>query len=225
MDACKPLVVLRDRVCLERVAFCVVDLETTGLSPTRASIIEIGGVRIEGLEIRDRFETLVDPGAPVPSTITRLTGIRDGMLAGAPDADAALRGLRDWLDRTPGGCFTAHNARFDAGFVGRGFAAAGLAPLAEPVLCTRLLARRLLPELRRFGLEAVADGLGLRFRARHRALGDAEVTAQALLQLLERARRHGVETLAQLVELQAKRPPRLPRPGRLRAEGRALTLG
>jgi DNA polymerase-3 subunit epsilon len=79
------------------------------------------------------------------------------------------------------------------------------------VLCTRRLARRVAPELRRFGLDQLAAGFGIRNRARHRAMGDAEATAEALLVLLERAReRHGVRTLADLVRLEAGPPG--PRP-------------
>jgi DNA polymerase-3 subunit epsilon len=200
-----------DPTPLERAAFAVVDLETTGLSTEHAAIIEIGAVRIEGLRVRDCFETLVDPRRPLSPAITRLTGIDDAMLAGAPTGGDALRSFRTWLDRTPGAVFVAHNARFDAGFVRRGFSACALPPLDEPTLCTRLLARRLAPELRRFGLDRVAEGFGLRFRARHRALGDAEVTAEALLQLLERAREGELRTLGDLVRLQAAPPPKLPR--------------
>jgi DNA polymerase-3 subunit epsilon len=197
-----------DETPLERAAFAVVDLETTGLSPLRAAIIEIGAVRVSALRVAGRFETLVHPGRPVPRGITALTGIDDRMLAGAPSAPAALLALRRWLDAEPDAPFVAHNAGFDASFVGRGFRRWGLAPLG-PVLCTRRLARRVVPELRRFGLDQLASGFGIRNRARHRALGDALATAEALLHLLQRAReRHAVRTLGDLVRLEAGPPPR-----------------
>jgi DNA polymerase-3 subunit epsilon len=205
---------------LERATFAVVDLETTGLSSERAAIIEIGAVRIEGLRVRDQFESLIDPRRPLPAAITRLTGIDDAMLSGAPTGGDALRRFRAWLDRTPGAVFVAHNARFDAGFLRRGLRACALPPLDGPTLCTRLLARRLAPELRRFGLDRVAEGFGLRFRARHRALGDAEVTAEALLHLLERAREASLRTLGDLVRLQAAPPPKLPRRAQAAAASR-----
>jgi len=197
-----------DRTPLRSAAFSVVDLETTGLSPTRATIIEIGAVRIEGLRVTTRFESLVDPRRPLSPKITRLTGITDAMLAGAPSRGVALGRFRHWLADGPGAAFVAHHARFDEGFVRRGLAGSGLRPLAAPVLCTRLLARRLAPELRRFGLDQLAEQFGIRFSARHRALGDAEATAAALLHLVGRAERdHGVETLGDLVRLQAAPPP------------------
>lgn len=200
-----------DGTPLRNAAFSVVDLETTGLSPAKASIIEIGAVRIEGLRVTTRFESLVDPRRPLSAKITRLTGITDAMLVGAPSGGAAMRRFRQWLGDGPGAAFVAHHARFDEGFVRRGLARSGLPPLAGPVLCTRLLARRLAPELRRFGLDQLAQGFGIRFSARHRALGDAEATAAALLHLVRRAKRdHGVETLGDLVRLQAAPPPTRP---------------
>jgi DNA polymerase III epsilon subunit family exonuclease len=201
-----------DRTPLRSAAFSVVDLETTGLSPAKATIIEIGAVRIEGLRVTTRFESLVDPRRPLSPKISRLTGITDAMLAGAPSGGEALRRFRQWMGDGPGGAFVAHHARFDEGFVRRGLARSGLRPLIGPVLCTRLLARRLAPELRRFGLDHLAEGFGIRFSARHRALGDAEATAAALLHLVGRAQRdHAVETLGDLVRLQAAPPPKRPR--------------
>lgn len=208
-----------DPTPLELATFAVVDLETTGLSPTRSAILEIGAVRVRGLRAVDRFETLVDCGRPVPPEITALTGIASTMLRGAPRAPEALARLRRWLDAAPGAPLVAHNAAFDAGFVRRGFAACGLRPLDAPVLCTRALARRLVPELRRFGLAELTGAFGIRNRAPHRALGDAEATAEALVQLVARARAAaGAGSVGELVALQ-RRPPR-PRPPAPAAAGR-----
>lgn len=196
-----------DATPLAEASFAVVDLETTGLSPNRAAIIEIGAVRVSRLRLAERFETLVNPGRAVPSEITALTGIAQRMLVGAPSCGEALVRLRGWLDAAPGAPFVAHNARFDEGFVRRGFAKSGLAPLAAPVLCTRKLARRLLPGLSRFGLAPLTDALGIRNRAPHRALGDAEATAEALICLLERARRErGLATVGELVAFHERAP-------------------
>jgi DNA polymerase III epsilon subunit family exonuclease len=196
-----------DATPLADASFAVVDLETTGLSPQRSAIIEIGAVRVAGMRLVDRFETLVNPARAVPPEITELTGIEQRMLVGAPRLEDALARFRGWLDAAPGAPFVAHNARFDEGFVRRGFARSGLAPLAAPVLCTRKLARRLVPELQRFGLARLADAFGIRNRAPHRALGDAEATAEALVCLLERARRdRGLGTVGELLAFQARAP-------------------
>jgi len=192
---------------LDQAVFAVVDLETTGLSSQRAEILEIGAVRVEGARIGSRFETLVRPAGPVPRGITALTGITAGMVAGAPPAGEALGRLRRWLDETPGAPFVAHNARFDEGFLRRGLADHGLGALEGPVLCTCKLARRLAPELGRFGLDRLAAGLGIRNAARHRALGDAQAAAEALVHLVARARADwDARTVEDLLRIQRRSP-------------------
>jgi len=204
---------------LDRAVFAVVDLETTGLSSQRAEILEIGAVRVEGAQIGARFETLVRPMEPVPRGITALTGITPGMVAGAPPAAEALGRLRRWLDEVPGAPFVAHNARFDEGFLRRGLADHGLGTLDGPVLCTCKLARRLAPELGRFGLDRLAAGLGIRNAARHRALGDAQAAAEALIHLVARARSDWeARTVEDLLRIQRRSPRALrsSRPSRCR---------
>lgn len=192
---------------LSRCGFVVVDLETTGLSPQRSQILEIGAVRIESLRMTDRFETLVDPGQPVPASITRLTGIDAALLAGAPGTVCALEDFQAWLAEAPDAIFVAHNAAFDAGFVRRGLAQHGLPALATPVLCTRRLSRRLVPRLGRYGLDALSAHFGISNGARHRALGDASAAARLLLELLPIALQQGVRTLGELLDLES-RPPK-----------------
>jgi DNA polymerase III epsilon subunit-like protein len=95
-------------------AFCIVDLETTGGSPGSSKITEIGAVRVEGLRITARFATLVDPGRPIPETITRLTGISDAMVAGRPEIGAALE---EFVAFARDDVLVAHNAPFDLRFL------------------------------------------------------------------------------------------------------------
>ncbi len=195
---------------LERSRFVVVDLETTGLSVESCQILEIGAVRVEGLRRTARFQTLVDPGVPIPERITALTGIDRQQVDGAPDIRRVIADFRRWIG---GGeaAFVAHNASFDTRFVRRALADHGHPPWAGPVLCTRKLARRILPELGRYNLDTLSAHLGITNRWRHRALGDAEATAQALLELIDRAREErGIGTLGGLLELQAARPGRSP---------------
>jgi DNA polymerase-3 subunit epsilon len=201
---------------LEAADWVVVDLETTGLSRRGATILEIGAVRISGLALADRFASLVHPGRPIPRAITALTGIDDAAVAGAPPLSDALPRFLAWLGQTPGAPFVAHNAAFDHGFVAAALADHALPPLDAPVLCTKLLGRRLVPELRRFGLDPLTRHFGIDFGegagGRHRALGDAWATAELLLRLLALAREQaGVATLGDLVALQAapaRRPAR-----------------
>ncbi|HEY5658217.1 MAG TPA: 3'-5' exonuclease, partial [Myxococcota bacterium] len=176
-------------VPLAEADFAVVDLETSGLSAERDRIIEIGAVRVSRLEAVDRFETLLrEPGAAPPSKkITALTGIDAALLSDAPPADRALAAFRRWLAAAPRAPFVAHNASFDARFTQRALDAYGLPALRVPVLCTRKLARRILPRLGRYDLDHLCAHFGIANSARHRALGDAQATARALIELLHEA--------------------------------------
>jgi DNA polymerase III epsilon subunit family exonuclease len=202
------------------VEFVVVDLETTGLSPRTCTILEIGAVRAGTADSRDRFATLVNPQISIPPAIRAFTGIDDAMVAGAPPLSDALREFLSWLARFPGAPLVAHNASFDTGFLARALAGAGLPPLARDVICTRRLAKRVLPELRRLGLHPLTYHFGVVNRAPHRALGDAEATAEVLLRLVDLARtRAGVESLEDLLALHAKAPAKVRRGLRPLPEG------
>jgi len=206
---------------LELAEFHVVDLETTGLSHA-CEILEIGAVHVAAGRRVSRFFSLIRPSGAIPAKITALTGIDDRTVRGAPRASEVLARFRAWLDRAPGAPFVAHNAPFDAGFVGRAFARHGLRPLAGPIVCTRKLARRAVPELPRFDLDRLCAHFAIDNGARHRATGDAEATAELLVALLSRARRdHALETLGDLHALMARRPPPRPRsPGARRVRVR-----
>lgn len=196
---------------IARAEFHVVDLETTGLS-RQCDILEIGAVHVAAGRRVSQFFSLVRPAGRVPAKITALTGIDDDLVRGAPAQGECLARFRAWLDRTPGAPFVAHNAPFDAGFIGRGFARYGIRPLSAPILCTRKLARRAVPTLPRFDLDRLCRHFGIDNGARHRATGDAVATAELLVELLDGVRTQaGVETLGDLFALLERRPP--PRPG------------
>lgn len=194
-------------VPLARAEWIVVDLETTGLSVDDCSILEIGAVRVAGLRITGRFQTLVDPGRAIPARITALTGIDRTLVDGAPSVARAMRAFAAWAGASAAVPFVAHNAAFDERFVRRALAAHALPDWPGPIVCTRKLARRLLPSLRRYDLDSLSAHFGITNRARHRALGDAEAAARALLELVaigcaERA----LGTLGDLLALQAQPP-------------------
>jgi len=201
-----------EHVLLRDAEVSVVDLETTGLSARDCSILEIGAVRISKLHCTDTFETLVKPPRPVPRKITDLTGIDDTILEEAPPGSEALPVFRRWLKGTPGAPFAAHNAAFDARFVARGFELYSLPAYDAPVLCTRRLARRLVPDLGRYNLDHVCAHFGVSNGARHRALGDARAAALVLIELFRIALETGVATtLGELLDLQSKPPRKQPR--------------
>jgi DNA polymerase-3 subunit epsilon len=188
---------------LEEVPFAVLDLETTGLAPGPAEIIEIGICLLRSGRSEGAFSTLVRPRLAIPARITALTGIDEEMVRGSPALgevlDAALARLR-------GRVLVAHNAPFDLRFLNQACEASGRPRWSGPVVCTRRLARRLRPDLRGFGLDDLCCAYDVPNPARHRARGDAEVTARLLVELLERARSLGCGTLGDLLALLQEKP-------------------
>ena len=188
---------------LERATFVVVDLETTGLTPTTARICEIGAVRIRELELGDEFELLVDPGVPIGPAISAITGLRDGDLRGQPHPAIAVR---RFLEFAGDAVLVAHNARFDLAFLDRETERLTGARLAGPVVDTVGLSRRLLAgRTPRAGLASLAHFFGTSARPCHRALPDAQATAEILLWLIGLAQERGALTVADLVDLAAPR--------------------
>ena len=201
---------------LESATYVVFDLETTGLSPGSSAICEIGAVRVRGLELEERFETLVNPRRPLPAPIAALTGIDPRALRGAPPVELAVR---RFLEFAGDAVLVAHNARFDMGFLDREVERLTGRRVAAPVVDTVWLARRLLEgRLQRVGLASLAYFFGTSTRPCHRALADAEATAEILLALIGLAQERGASTVAQLVDLSAPRARRL-------AGKRALVAG
>src|SRR5436309_12017904 len=171
---------------LEEVELVVFDLETTGLAAGRDQICEIGAVRVRGLELVDSFQSLVNPRVALPEPIARLTGIREQELKDAPSTSTVVR---RFLAFAGDELLVAHNARFDQRFLERQL---GDRRLSEPPLCTAALARRLLEgRLRRVGLASLADFFGVPTQPCHRALPDAEATAQVLVHLIGLAQERG----------------------------------
>src|SRR5438128_2099196 len=190
-------------IALDRATFVVVDLETTGLRPGSARICEIGAVRIREFELQQEFELLVDPGVPIGPAIAALTGLRDSELRGQPQPALAVR---RFLQFAGDSVLVAHNARFDLSFLDRETERLTGARLAGHVVDTVGLARRLLAgRTPRAGLASLAQFFGTDARPCHRALPDAQATAEILVRLIGLAQERGARTVADLTELAAPR--------------------
>jgi DNA polymerase-3 subunit epsilon len=151
--------------------YVMLDLETTGGNAVHDRITEIAAVRIEnGLET-DRWSTLVNPGVRIPHFIQNLTGITDAMVEDAPTFDEVAERLLTLLE---GAVFVAHNVRFDHAFVVNELQRVGK-PLNAKTLCTVRLSRRLYPQYKSHGLDAIMQRHGLHTQARHRAMGDVDM--------------------------------------------------
>lgn len=184
---------------LAQTTFVVVDLETTSLGTSVHNIIELAAVRVRAGKIDGNFSQLVNPGLKLPPFITRLTGIDDSMLVGQPTIFEVWPRFLEFLGSD---VLVAHNADFDVGFLNDVASLRNGAPLANPVLCTLKLARRLLPDLPRRGLDALAAHFAIPQLDRHRALGDARVTSEVLFHFLDLMAARGVTHLEQAIELQ-----------------------
>jgi DNA polymerase-3 subunit epsilon len=187
---------LEHAVPLREVTFAVVDLETTGGSPDADAITEIGAVKVRGGERLGTFQTLVDPGRPIPRSIAMLTGIDDRTVAGAPPIGAVLPSLVEFLRGT---VFVAHNARFDHSFLNASLVRSHREPIPGPIVCTAKLARRVVwPDVPNVRLQTLARYFRTRVQPSHRALADAEATTEVLLGLLDVGGHLGIATLAEL---------------------------
>ena len=187
---------LDEAIPLSEVTFVVVDLETTGGSPSQAGITEIGAVAYRGGERVGTFETLVDPQLPIPPFVARLTGITDRMVAGAPTIGQVLPSFRSFARDA---VIVAHNATFDVGFLDAALDAHDLPLLPAPAVCTARLARRVVwPDVPNVKLRTLAEYFRTPTQPRHRAFGDAQATAEVLHGLLELGGRLGIRTLGEL---------------------------
>ncbi|HEU5358543.1 MAG TPA: 3'-5' exonuclease [Gemmatimonadales bacterium] len=181
---------------IEECGFAVLDVETTGTRPSDEDrVTDVAVVVVHGERRELVFESLVNPGRPIPPWITEMTGISDATVAGAPSFEAIADPL---LQALAGRVFTAHNARFDWGFVSAEFSRTRGLQLLGPRLCTVRLARALLPELPSRGLDPLMQHFGIENQARHRAAGDALATAELLGRLILLARERGARTYADL---------------------------
>lgn len=176
-------------------SFVVFDLETTGFSKTRNRIIEIGAVKIENGEITDRFSTFVNPNVAIPYKIVQLTNITDDMVSDAPTIDKALV---DFLDFAKGSALVAHNANFDYGFIKEKGRELGIA-VSFPVIDTVGISRLLL-SIKNYKLDSVAKALKISLINHHRAVEDAEATAQIYEKLIKLLGEKGITNLDELYE-------------------------
>lgn len=167
--------------------FTVFDLETTGMSPVRDRIVEIGAVRVETDGTMSRYETLVNPGIPIPWQITKVHGIDDAMVSDAPKfKDAAY----PFLDFIKGSRLVAHNARFDFSFLQESLARTALPIWKYGIYDSIVLIRKAYPGLSSYSLQSLRQDLGLgqdieEGRA-HRAGYDAELTMEAFSMAMRR---------------------------------------
>ncbi len=167
------------------------DIETTGLDPTKDSIIEIGAIKFNGSRVEAEYSQLINPGRPIPPMITQLTGISNEMVRNEPPVKAIIQDFEAFVGNCP---VLGHNVRFDLSFLRR-------QRILEfnDIIDTYELAAVFLPTASRYNLGALGQLLSIPFPATHRALDDARATRGVYDKLIHKAAELPIELLAELV--------------------------
>ena len=162
--------------------FTVFDIETTGLSREKDKITEIGAVKIKDGKIIDKFSTFVNPEMPISEEITKLTGITNEMVKDAPTIKEVLPEFMKFFSN---GILVAHNASFDTGFIRKAAEVYGYGDIDNTVVDTLELARTLLKDLKKHKLDMVCERLGVSLNGHHRAVNDAQATAEVFIKFID----------------------------------------
>ncbi len=153
--------------------YAIVDIETSGSHPGDNGITEIAIVLYDGNQVEGRFETLVNPGYPIPPFVVQLTGITNEMASQAPPFSEVAHKIFNLLNNR---IFIAHNVNFDYSFIKHHLRVAGYEWLPKK-LCTLKLSRKAFPGLPKYGLGHICRAMDIPVTNRHRAAGDANATA------------------------------------------------
>ena len=178
-------------------SYVVFDIETTGFSPEKNKIIEIGAVKVVEGNIVDRYSTFVNPQVPIPFRIEELTSIRDDMVVSAPTIDVILP---DFMEFCKDCIMVAHNADFDMSFIKRNCELLSIS-CNPTIVDTVALARVLLPQLNRFKLDTVAKAVGVSLDHHHRAVDDAACTAEIFVKFIQMLKDRGVDDLDEVNQM------------------------
>ncbi|WP_026461003.1 PolC-type DNA polymerase III [Schaalia suimastitidis] len=178
------------RTTADEQRWLIFDVETTGLS-ARDEITEIAALIIDNNAVSSSFHTLCHPGRPIPTIVTRITGIDEALVANAPSVPHAMGALHHWLENEAGisdypPIFVAHNVPFDQGFLSRAAKRSGVAWPSLPTMDTLELSRILLPKPRvaNHRLATLAQYFSFPGTQEHRALADTYMTWHVLRHLL-----------------------------------------
>ena len=163
--------------------YIVLDIETTGLSKYRNGITEIAAVKVKNNKIVKEFHSFVNPEQKIPRFITRLTGITEEMVSDAPKISEVMPKLLKFLKKD---IVVAHNASFDYGFLSYNAQVHLNTSLENNRLCTRKLATRLLPELKRKRLGNLCEYFNIFNEDAHRAMSDVKATFEVFKKFHER---------------------------------------
>ena len=186
---------------LSKSDFVVFDIETTGFHPRTDDILEIGAVKVRGNELVDSFFTTVRPKKPIPLEVIKLTGISDDMVKDAPVVQEALEKFKAFIGNS---VLVAHNAAFDVGFIRMNMAKNLNVNLENPVIDTVSMGRALFPDLKNYKLKTLCAEFNIPLENHHRAVDDAQATAQLFEIFINHCIEKGIKTVAELNKLTVK---------------------
>ena len=178
--------------------YCIVDIETTNGRLQGNKVTEVALFLWEDGQCIDQFESLVNPGVPIPAFIEGLTGISDAMVKDAPPLQEIAPRILDFLE---GAIFVAHSVQFDYNVLKGELESLGY-PFVFPRLCTVRLSRSLVPGLRSYSLGKLCSSLGIPLSNRHRAAGDARATVLLFEYLL--SLKGGEETIKRFLNRRSR---------------------
>ncbi len=171
--------------------YCVLDLETTGLSFRTEKITEVGIMKVKDGEVIDEFECFVNPEKPIPQKVVEVTNITDDMVKDAETIDKVMPKILEFVGDS---VLVAHNADFDIGFLKYNAKQLGLS-LENTYIDTLRLAKSLFPEYKKYKLGMIAENLGITVEVAHRALDDVDTTVKVFRKMLEMLEEKGVKTI------------------------------
>ena len=171
--------------------YCVLDLETTGLSFRTEKITEVGIIKIRNGEVIDEFECFVNPEKLIPQEVVDVTHITDDMVKDAETIDKVIPKIIDFIGDS---VLVAHNADFDIGFLKHNFAEYGYS-LDNTYIDTLRLAKVIFPDMKRYKLGLIADKLDIVVEVAHRALDDVKTLVAVFNVMIEKLKEHGAKTV------------------------------
>ena len=176
---------------LDDATYCVLDLETTGISITTEKITEVGIMKVKNGEVIDEFEIFVNPEKPIPQRVVEVTNITDEMVKDAETIDKVFPKILEFVGDS---IIVAHNASFDVGFLKHNAKLLGY-EFNNTYIDTLPLAKDLFPDLKKYKLGKIADSLGIEVDVAHRALADVDTTVKVFNVMLKKLKDKGINTV------------------------------
>ena len=171
--------------------YCVLDLETTGISYKTEKITEVGIIKYKNGEVIDEFECFVNPEKPIPPKVVEITHITDDMVKDADTIDKVIPKIIDFIGDS---VLVAHNADFDIRYLKYNFEKYGY-KLENTYIDTLRLAKAIFPDLKKYKLGLIADALKIKVDVAHRALDDVKTLVAVFKVMIERTKEEHGKTI------------------------------